>query len=203
MITRAKKGGGGKNDKKEEVAYDSIKSVDLAPMKTSCDATMDYLRREFGNIRCGRAGPELLERISVETPSGNMLLQHMAMITIKDSLTLNITLYDPTLLKNVEKALQKSDLGLNPQVQGTVIRLSLPKPTQELRVSLVKSANTLSENAKVSIRRHRKDGLDMLKRFKLIKDDEKKLDTSIQKITDDYITQITKLTEAKIKEINT
>ncbi|KYQ92576.1 hypothetical protein DLAC_06566 [Tieghemostelium lacteum] len=199
---RAGKKGNDKKGGKEEVKYDSIKSIDLNPMKASCDKTIDFMNREYGNIRCGRASPELLERISVDTPSGNAFLTHIAMVTIKDALTLNITLYDNTLLPNVEKALKQSSLELNPQIQGTIIKVSLPKPTQDLRLKLVKTVNTLSDECKVSIRRHRKDALDMMKRYKLIKDDEQKLDKEIQKITDNYVQSITKTTDQKIKEIN-
>ncbi|EFA79247.1 hypothetical protein PPL_07665 [Heterostelium album PN500] len=207
--SRAKKGGGGgggKNDKKEkEVAYDSVKDVDLNTMKSSCDATVDFLRRGFGNIRCGRTGPELLDLITVETPNGPMSMNQIAMVTIKDPLTLHLTLFDPSLLKHVEKALRsRSDLGMSPQIQDQFIKLTLPKPTQELRQNLIKSVNNLSEQAKVSIRRHRKEGMDLIKKkYKLIKDDEQKIDKNVQKITDDYIATLTKLTDAKIKEINT
>ncbi|EGG22477.1 hypothetical protein DFA_04605 [Cavenderia fasciculata] len=200
----AKKGGGGGKDKgKEEIPYANIKQVDLSTMKQRCEATMDFVKRQFGDIRVGRAGPELLERITVETPNGNMQIQHMAMITIKDALTLHITPYDPNMLKNIEKALQKSDLGLNPTAVGTLIRISLPKPTQDLRNKLLKNVNTISEEAKVSVRRHRKETTDsVVKQFRLTKDDEKTIEKNIQKMTDDFIAQVTKATESKVKEIN-
>ncbi|KAN0055690.1 hypothetical protein ACTA71_011573 [Dictyostelium dimigraforme] len=198
---RAKKSGGGKGGKEEEV-FTPWKQVDISSIKTQGDKTIEFVSREIGNIRFGRAGPELLERINVETPSGNLLLPHMAMITVKDSLTLNITLYDTSLLKNVEKALTNSGLGLNPQTFETTIRVSLPKPTQELRQKLIKQVSAISEDTKVSIRRHRKDGMDILKRYKLTKDDEKTLEKNIQKITDDYTKTITKIIESKLKEIN-
>ncbi|KAN0025716.1 hypothetical protein ACTFIU_010310 [Dictyostelium citrinum] len=201
IALRAKKSSGGKSGKDEEV-FTPWKQVDISSIKTQGDKTVEYVSRELGNIRFGRVGPELLERINVETPSGNLLLPHMAMITVKDSLTLNITLYDASLLKNVEKALTTSGLGLNPQILDTSIRVSLPKPTQDLRQKLIKQVNTISEDAKVSIRRHRKDGMDILKRYKLTKDDEKTLEKNIQKITDDYTKTITKVIESKLKEIN-
>ncbi|EAL73712.1 hypothetical protein DDB_G0268518 [Dictyostelium discoideum AX4] len=205
MTLRAKKsggGGGGKSNSKDDEVFTPWKQVDISSVSSQGDKTIEYVSRELGNIRFGRVGPELLERINVETPSGNLLLPHMAMITIKDSLTLNITLYDSSLLSNVERALTNSGLGLNPQTFDTTIRVSLPKPTQDLRQKLIKQVNTISEDAKVSIRRHRKDGMDILKRYKLTKDDEKTLEKNIQKITDDYIKSITKITETKLKEIN-
>ncbi|GAM27947.1 hypothetical protein SAMD00019534_111230, partial [Acytostelium subglobosum LB1] len=196
---RAKKGGGGgKSDKKDDVVISSVKDVDLTAMKQACDATIDFIRRGYGNIRCGRAGPELLDLIQVETPNGTLPLNQVAMVTVKDALTLHLTLFDPTLLKYVEKALQsRSDLGMSPQVQGQMIKLAMPKPTQELRQTLIKSANNLAETAKVSIRRHRKDAADMVKKsYKFTKDDEKTVDKNIQKITDDYIATLTKLNES-------
>ncbi|KAM9991712.1 hypothetical protein ACTFIZ_005133 [Dictyostelium cf. discoideum] len=203
ITLRAKKSGGGKsNSKNDDEVFTPWKQVDISSVSSQGDKTIEYVSRELGNIRFGRVGPELLERINVETPSGNLLLPHMAMITIKDSLTLNITLYDSSLLGNVERALTNSGLGLNPQTFDTTIRVSLPKPTQDLRQKLIKQVNTISEDAKVSIRRHRKDGMDILKRYKLTKDDEKTLEKNIQKITDDYIKSITKITETKLKEIN-
>ncbi|KAF2069377.1 hypothetical protein CYY_009302 [Polysphondylium violaceum] len=198
----AKKGGKGDKKGAEETPYDKLSAVDLNPMKEQCERTMEFLFREFGNIRFGRAGPELLERINVETPSGPMQLSHISMITIKDPLTLHITLYDTELVKAVEKAIQTSNLEITPIVQGSLIRVSLPKPTQELRAKLVKQVNSIAEEAKVSIRRHRKDGNDLMKRYKLVKDDERTLEKNIQKVTDDYVAKITKSTDSKLKEIN-
>eukprot|EP01132_Coremiostelium_polycephalum_P004014 gene4014-5017_t len=202
-VSSAKKGGG-KNDKKggDDTPYDNIKNVDLTPVKDSCEKTLDFVRREYSNIRFGRANPELLERINVETPNGNSLIQHLGMISVKDPITIAITLYDATLTKYVEKALQVSDLKLQPVTQGSVIKVTLPKPTQDLRQKLIKTVNGIAEDAKVSIRRHRKDGNDLTKRYKLTKDDEKQFEKKVQTMTDDYITQIVKLTDQKMKELN-
>ncbi|EGC28370.1 hypothetical protein DICPUDRAFT_160263 [Dictyostelium purpureum] len=206
IITRAKggsKGGkGGKGGKEDDTPFTNWKDIDLSRYQEASMKTLDYISREYGNIRFGRAGPELLDRINVETPNGNLLLPHIAMVTVKDPLTLNITLYDTSFVKNVEKAIQTAGLGLMPQVSGTVIKVSLPKPTNDLRQKLIKQVNTISEDAKVSIRRHRKDAMDSLKNYKLRKDDEKLLEKNIQKMIDDYVGNITKLTDSKLKEIN-
>ncbi|KAK5576606.1 hypothetical protein RB653_007750 [Dictyostelium firmibasis] len=201
---KASGGGGSSGSKKggKDEVFTSWKNVDITPVKKDIENSIEKFSSQLRFIRIGSVGTEVLGQYSINTPRGSFSLSNLAMITLKDPLTLNIAPYDHTLIGCIEKELTKHVMGLNPQVHGTTIRLPLPKPTQELREKVIKQVKTISENAKVFIRQHRKDGMELLKPYKLTKDDEKKLQTNIQKDTDEGIQTITKILDAKLKEIN-
>lgn len=163
------------------------------------------LAREFAAIRAGRANASLLDRIQVEYYGAPTPLNQLAGITVPEARVLLITPFDKSILKEIERALNTSDLGLTPQSDGTVIRLVIPVLTEETRKSLAKEVKKVGENSKISIRNIRRDAMDEAKKAEKAKeiteDDLKDLEKDIQKITDDAVKTIDKMTSDKEKEL--
>ena len=163
------------------------------------------LLREFGSIRAGRANASLLDRISVEYYGAPTPLNQLASISIPEARVLLITPFDKSAMKDIEHALNASDLGLTPQSDGTVIRLVIPQLTEERRKDLAKEVKKVAENAKIAIRNIRRDAIDTAKRQEkdkeITEDQLRGLEKDIQKITDDSSKNIDKLTEDKEKEL--
>lgn len=163
------------------------------------------LAREFGQIRAGRANASLLDRITVEYYGADTPLNQLAGITVPEARVLLITPFDKSILKDIERALNASDLGLTPQSDGTVIRLVIPALTEETRKNLAKDVKKVGENAKIAIRNIRRDAMDEAKKAEKAKDitedDLKNLEKEIQKATDDAIKQIDSMTAEKEKEL--
>lgn len=166
----------------------------------------DNLISEFGTIRAGRANPHVLDKIKVDyygTPSG---LQQVANITVPEARMLQIQPWDATLVKEIEKAILCSDLGLNPTNDGKVVRLVFPELTEERRKELVKDVKKKGEQAKVAVRNIRRDGNDALKKLgktEISEDEIKDLEGQLQKLTDKYVAEIDKAVEEKSKDILT
>lgn len=165
------------------------------------------LAREFAAIRAGRANASLLDRISVEYYGADTPLNQLAGITVPEARVLLITPFDKSILKDIERAINESDLGINPANDGTVIRLVIPALTEETRKSLAKDVKKVGENAKIAIRNIRRDAMDEAKKAEKAKeiteDDLKGLEKDIQKATDDAIKQIDSMTAEKEKELLT
>ena len=163
------------------------------------------LAREFGQIRAGRANASLLDRITVEYYGAETPLNQLAGITVPEARVLLITPFDKSILKEIERALNASDLGLTPQSDGTVIRLVIPALTEETRKSLAKDVKKVGENSKVAIRNIRRDAMDDAKKAEKAKeiteDELKTLEKDIQKATDDAIKIIDNMTAEKEKEL--
>ena len=163
------------------------------------------LAREFGGIRAGRANASLLDRITVEYYGVETPLNQIASITIPEARVLLVTPFDKSSLKDIERALNASDLGITPANDGSVIRLVIPALTEETRRDLAKEVKTVGENAKVAIRNIRRDAMDEAKKqekAKEITEDElKTLEKDIQKATDDAVKHIDDMTANKEKEI--
>jgi ribosome recycling factor len=164
------------------------------------------LLKEFQTIRTGRANPAILDRIDVEYYGSETPLKQLGNIAVQEGRILVITPYDKGALKNIEAAISKSDLGLTPTTDGSVIRLTLPTLTQERREQLAKQAKKLAEEARVSIRNVRRHAVDELKKLKgsLSDDDLKRHEDELQKMTDKYIKEVDKMTddkEADIREV--
>ncbi len=166
---------------------------------------IEALRRELGSIRTGRAAPSLIEHISVEYYGTPTPLQQIAAIHAPDARTLTVQPWDRKALDDIEKALQKSDLGITPLNDGTVIRITFPQPTAERRKELVKQAHKRVDDAKVAVRNVRRDAHDHLReqeKNKLISEDEQKRGADrLQKLTDKYIAEIDQIAQAKEQEI--
>lgn len=167
--------------------------------------TIETLKRDFATVRTGRASPALLDRIVVEYYGTEVPLKQLASITVPDSSLLVVQPYDKSSTQAIEKAIQKSDLGLNPAADGSVIRLPIPKPTEERRKELVKMLKQQAESAKVAIRNIRRDAMDHLKAQKgkegFSEDAEKLQEDKAQKLTDKYIKDIDEHLKGKEAEV--
>ena len=168
--------------------------------------TYNNLLGEFGVIRAGRANPRVLDRIMVDYYGTPTPIQQVGNINVPEPRLLQIQPWDTSLLKAIEKAIQTSDLGINPANDGKVIRLVFPELTEERRKDLVKDIKKKGENAKVAVRNIRRDANDSFKKLKgtdVSEDTIKELETSMQKLTDKYIKDIDAAVEEKSKEIMT
>lgn len=163
------------------------------------------LAREFGSIRAGRANASLLDRIHVEYYGVETPLNQLSSITIPEARVLLVTPFDKSSIKDIERAINASDLGITPSSDGSVIRLVIPALTEETRRELAKEVKKVGENAKVAIRNIRRDAMDEAKKqekAKEITEDELKvLEKDIQKVTDDAVKHIDDMTETKEKEL--
>jgi len=168
---------------------------------TRMGKSIEALKHEFSKIRTGRAHPSLLDQISVSYYGSESALSQVANIAVEDARTLTITPWEKGMVQAIEKAIMKSDLGLNPATNGMTIRIPLPALTEERRRSLVKIVRNESENGRVAIRNIRRDANSEIKdalKEKLISEDEARLgEEKIQKITDQFIKDIEKLLEIK------
>ena len=163
------------------------------------------LENEFNTIRAGRANPRVLDRITVDYYGTDTPLSQLANITVPEGRILQIQAYDAGAIKNIEKAIQASDLGINPNNDGKVIRLVFPELTEERRKSLTKDVKKKGEDAKVAIRNIRRDGMEAIKKLEkkseITEDDLKDYEAEIQKFTDKYIAEIDKAVDSKSKDI--
>ncbi|HDD55855.1 MAG TPA: ribosome recycling factor [Chloroflexi bacterium] len=169
------------------------------------DKALGVLVQELNSIRTGRANPSLVELLPIEYYGTQTPLQELAGISVPESRSLLIRPYDPSSLKNIEKAILKSDLGLTPNSDGENIRLVLPTPTEERRKELVKVVGIKAEEARIAIRNIRRDSIRDLRDFEdekmITEDDLHRGEEHIQKITDDFIKKIDELCERKESEI--
>ncbi len=163
--------------------------------------SIEALKLEFAKIRTGRAHPSLLDQISVSYYGNESPISQIASIIVEDARTLTVTPWEKTMVQAIEKAILKSDLGLNPNTNGMTIRIPLPSLTEERRRSLVKIVKNEAENGRVAIRNIRRDAnaavKDALKEKLISEDDARGAEEKIQKITDQYIKDIEKLLEIK------
>ena len=180
-------------------------SVDFKEFSRRMDKTMDHLAEEVDAVRAGRANPKVLDRISVEYYGSETPLNGVATISSPDARTLVIQPWDSKLLKDIQKAIQTSDLGINPQNDGRVIRLVFPQLTEERRKDLTKQVKKYAEEAKVAMRNIRRDGMDYVKKLKknseITEDDQKKAEKDLQDLLDKYIKNVDNATAAKEKEL--
>ena len=169
--------------------------------------TLDVLAKELAAVRAGRANPAVLDKITVEYYGAPTPLNQVAAISTPDPRTLAVQPWDGSVLKAIEKAIQVSDLGINPQNDGKQIRLSFPPLTEERRKDLAKDVKKKGEGAKVAIRNIRRDAMDSIKKMEkagdISEDDLKQGEEKIQKITDKMIEKVDKAIETKTKEIMT
>ncbi|MCB1193142.1 MAG: ribosome recycling factor [Leptospiraceae bacterium] len=173
--------------------------------KIKMEKTIDALKKDFQQIRSGRANPAMLEEIKVEYYGALTALNQLATISTPEPRLFVINPYDKASIKNIEKAIQNSGLGLTPNNDGVVIRVNLPELTGERRKELVKLVKQKSEDKKIAIRNIRRDINDDIKKEvqNASQDEVKSLMDQIQKITDSYIGQISEVTSTKEKEITT
>ena len=168
--------------------------------------TMANLDGEFGAIRAGRANPNVLNRIMVDYYGTPTPIQQVANVSVPEARMIQIQPWDKTMIKAITKAIQTSDLGINPNNDGSVIRLVFPELTEERRKELVKDVTKKGEAAKVAIRNIRRDGNDSIKKLKgteVSEDEIKDMEDELQKITDKFIKEVDKAVEVKSKEVMT
>lgn len=167
--------------------------------------TIDVVKANFASVRAGRANAGVLDRIMVEYYGTPTPLNQVAAISSPDPRTLVIQPWDGTLLKAIEKAIQTSDLGINPQNDGRLIRLAFPQLTEERRKDLAKQVKKYSEEAKVAMRNIRRDGMDYVKKLKknseITEDDQKKAEKDLQDLLDKNIKRADAALAAKEKEL--
>ena len=180
-------------------------SVDFKDYSRRMEKALDHLNEEFGAVRAGRANAKVLDRITVSYYGSETPLSGVATISTPDARTLVIQPWDTKLLKDIQKAIQVSDLGINPQNDGRVIRLVFPQLTEDRRKELVKQVKKYAEEAKVAMRNIRRDGMDYVKKLKknseITEDDQKKAEKDLQELLDKMIKKIDTALAAKEKEL--
>ena len=168
--------------------------------------TMANLDGELGAIRAGRANPNVLNKIKVDYYGTPSPIQQVANVSVPEARMIQIQPWEKSMLKVIEKAIQVSDLGINPTNDGSMIRLVFPELTEERRKELVKDVKKKGEGAKVAIRNIRRDGNDAFKKLKgseVSEDEIKDMETDLQKLTDKYVKEVDKAVESKSKEVMT
>lgn len=180
-------------------------SVDFKEFGRKMEKSLEHLEEEFGAVRAGRANPKVLDRITVEYYGTETALNGVANISSPDARTLVIQPWDGSLLKDIQRAILSSDLGINPQNDGRVIRLTFPQLTEERRKELTKQVKKYAEDAKVAMRNIRRDGMDYVKKLKknseITEDDQKKAEKDLQDLLDKYIKMVDDVLAKKEKEL--
>lgn len=180
-------------------------NVDFKDFARRMDKALEHLEEEFGAVRAGRANAKVLDRITVEYYGSETPLSGVATISTPDARTLLVQPWDSKLLKDIQKSIQKSDLGINPQNDGRVIRLVFPQLTEERRKDLVKQVRKYAEESKVAMRNIRRDGMDYVKKLKknseITEDDQKKAEKDLQDLLDKNIKRVDGTLAAKEKEL--
>lgn len=178
----------------------------LKPFEEKMQKSYDFLVTDLGAIRAGRANPHVLDKIKVNYYGTPTPIQQVGNITVPEARVLQIAPWEKSLIKDIEKAIMMSDVGITPSNDGSLIRLVFPELTEERRKELVKDIKKRGEDNKVAIRNTRRDGNDALKKLaktEVSEDEIKELEEQLQKLTDKFIKEIDKLVEEKSKEILT
>lgn len=181
--------------------------MDFSEVESKMNKTIEVLKQNFSEVRAGRANPAILNRISVEYYGTPTPINQVAGISVPEARLIMIQPWDASILKDIEKAILASDIGINPNNDGKVIRLSFPELTEERRKELVKDIKKTAEEAKVAVRAIRRDGLDkakaMQKNSEITEDELRGAEDTIQKLTDKKVEEIDKVLSDKEKEILT
>lgn len=167
--------------------------------------SLESLAGAFAKIRTGRAHPSILDGVMVSYYGSDTPLRQVANVTVEDSRTLALTIFDKSMIQAVEKAIMTSDLGLNPATAGTTIRVPMPALTEETRKGFTKQARSEAENARVAIRNIRRDAIaqlkDLVKEKEISEDEERRGQDDVQKLTDKYVAEIDKALETKESDL--
>nr|WP_195258043.1 ribosome recycling factor [Bacillus paralicheniformis] len=173
--------------------------------KERMEKAIGAYQRELATVRAGRANPSLLDKVTVEYYGAQTPLNQIASITVPEARMLLITPYDKTALGDIDKAIQKADLGITPSNDGNIIRITIPPLTEERRKELAKLVKKYSEDAKVAVRNIRRDANDDLKKLEkngeMTEDELRSSTEDVQKLTDEYVSKIDEITKDKEKEI--
>ncbi|WP_372424278.1 ribosome recycling factor [Salinarimonas chemoclinalis] len=178
---------------------------DINDVRRRMQGAVASLKNDLSGLRTGRASASLVEPITVEAYGAAMPMNQVATISVPEPRLLSVQVWDRGMVGAVEKAIRESDLGLNPQTEGQVIRLRIPEMNEQRRKEMVKVAHKYAEEARIAVRHVRRDGLDTLKKLEkdglLSQDDEKRHATEVQKVTDEHVAEVDSVVAAKEKEI--
>jgi ribosome recycling factor len=179
--------------------------IDLSDAERRMKGALEAVKQQFATIRTGRANPALLDRIEVEAYGTRVPIKSVASVGAPEPRLLTITPYDPNLLKTIERAIRDSDLGLNPQNDGKIIRLPIPELTEERRRELIRLVRHMAEEGRVSVRNVRRDEMHDIQRLRregeISEDDERRAEAELQKLTDAYIKRIDEALAEKEAEL--
>lgn len=183
----------------------SLTSFDLAEIEKRMRNSLDALKRELSGLRTGRASANLLDPVQVTVYGSKMPINQVATITVPEPRMISVQVWDRSNIQAVDKAIREANLGVNPVVDGTVIRLPIPAPTAERRQELAKQAHKYAEHHRVAVRNVRRDGMDLLKKLekdgKMSEDDHHKNSAKVQELTDKLVKEIDQTLAAKETEI--
>lgn len=182
-------------------------AFDLKQLETSMQSSLDALKRELSGLRTGRASTHLLDPLQVAVYGSKMPLTQVGTVSVPEPRTISIQVWDRANVSAVEKAIRESNLGLNPVIDGQLIRLPIPTLTAERRQELVKVAHKYAEQSRVSVRNVRRDGMDSLKKLEkdgeISEDEHRKSSGRVQELTDKYVKEVDNMLAAKELEIQT
>lgn len=173
-------------------------------LKGHMQKALDHMKGEFAKMRVGRASTAMVETVRIDMYGSLMSLKEVAAINVADARTLTIQPWDRSVLNDIEKAILAANLGLTPQNDGKIVRITLPPMTEESRKNFVKQIKKYGEEAKVAVRNSRRDAIDEAKKKKELSEDEhRRFQDDVQKLTDQFVQEIDKLVDAKSKEVMT
>tara|TARA_B100000530_G_scaffold184216_1_gene116595 strand:+ start:132 stop:689 length:558 start_codon:yes stop_codon:yes gene_type:complete len=179
--------------------------IDIDDLQRRMEGAISSLTKDFQGLRTGRANTQLLDSILVEVYGATMPVNQVATVSVPEPRMLSVQVWDKDNVKLVEKAIRESELGLNPQLDGQLLRIPLPDLSEDRRIELSKVAAKYAENAKIAVRNVRRDGMDKLKKMEkdgnLSQDDKHLYDEEIQSLTDQSVVQIDELLSKKEEEI--
>jgi ribosome recycling factor len=177
----------------------------LTDLRRRMDGALEVLRKEFAGLRTGRASASLLEPVSVPAYGNTMPLNQVANVSVPEPRMITVQVWDRAMVKAVDKAIRESGLGLNPQTEGQLIRIPIPDLNEERRRELTRVSARYAEQARVSVRNVRRDGIDVIKRREketdITQDQQRKLQQEVQHLTDDYIRRIDEALAQKDRDI--
>lgn len=180
-------------------------TFDLGDIKRRMQGAVNALKHDLNSLRTGRASASLLEPLQVDAWGSLMPINQVATVSVPEARLLSVQVWDRSMVSAVEKAIRDSDLGLNPQTEGQVIRLRIPEMNEQRRKEMVKVAHKYAEEARIAIRHVRRDGLDLLKKLEkdgsIGQDDEKRHSDQVQKATDQFVAEADAAVASKEKEI--
>ena len=176
--------------------------MDKADLQRRMDGAIDNLKTEFAGLRTGRASVSMLEPVQVDLYGSKMPLNQVGTVSVPEPRLLTVSVWDASAVQAVEKAIRESGLGLNPQTEGSMIRVPIPELNEERRKELTKVAGQYTESARISVRNVRRDGMDDIKKDKDLSEDDKKRESeAVQKLTDEKIKIIDEMLSSKEKDI--
>ena len=179
--------------------------IDLNDLERRMEGAINAFKNDLGSIRTGRASSSLLDAISVDAYGSSMPINQVATVSVPESRMISVSVWDKSMVNAVDRAIRESNLGFNPIMDGTTLRIPVPELNEERRKDLVKISHQYAESARIAVRHVRRDGMDMLKKAEkdgtVSEDDARKLSDRVQKLTDDTISRIDKLGHEKEAEI--